>query len=78
MLMRAGWRKLNYAKFLRNDFVANIAWMLIIGILGYAFSASFVLAKKYIKIAEIGLLVGIIVLVLFEKYVLGRRLGSSV
>lgn len=78
MLMRAGWKRLNYGKFLKNNIIANLAWVIAIGSLGYIFSASFVLVGKYIKIVEIGLFLGIVFLILFEKFVLGRKLGSKV
>ncbi len=55
-LIRAGALSVNIKKFLRSNIYANLVWILCVGGLGYVFGASFPLIRKYIRAAEIVLL----------------------
>ncbi len=67
MLMRAGALKVPKKQFAKIDLVATISWMAVIGGLGYFFSASLMLFKKYLRVAEVGLVVVLILYAVFEK-----------
>ncbi len=57
-LMRAGALKVSSREFFKSNLYANCAWIIIVGGFGYLFGASLGLLKKYIRVAEIGLLIG--------------------
>ena len=66
-LMRAGALKINFKKYLENDLVSTLIWIAVIGGLGYGSSLSFLLFKKYLRFAEVGLLIGLIILLILMK-----------
>ena len=66
LMLRAGTLKLEQKKFLKDDFVANIFWIIIVGGLGYISGASYSAIKHYLKFAEGTLLAGIIIFLLIE------------
>ncbi len=72
LLARAGMIRLPFRKFFRDDALASAVWILIIGGLGYASSASFFFLKHYLRFAEGVILVGILAVVLLE-YGVARR-----
>lgn len=55
-LVRAGALNVDIGKFLKSTACANLVWILGVGGLGYAFGASIPLVRKYIRDAEIALL----------------------
>ncbi len=59
LLLRAGTLKMPLKTFIKNDFFATIIWFTIIWGIGYSVGASFVHVKKYLKYAEIGLLIAL-------------------
>ena len=59
LLLRAGALKMSLKTFIKNDFFATIMWFCIIWALGYTVGASFVHVKKYLKYAEICLLIAL-------------------
>lgn len=59
LLLRAGALKMSLSTFIKNDLFATIIWFCIIWALGYTVGASFVYVKKYLKYAEIGLLIAL-------------------
>ncbi len=61
-LLRAGATKLTAGKVARADLPAATLWFLVIGSLGYFFSASAALVKNYIRYSEIALLAGLLLL----------------
>lgn len=71
MLFRAGVIKIPYKKYLKYDFTAAIAWILLVGGLGYFSGASYDLIKKYVRFVEIALL-ALLVLFIFADYFLSK------
>ena len=71
ILARAGVLKLKFSEFVKDDFVANIVWIFIIGGLGYLSGIWFGLAKNYLRFAEQALLAGLI-LFLGLQFIIGR------
>jgi membrane protein DedA with SNARE-associated domain len=71
-LMRVGALQIPFKKYLKTDILSSIIWIISIGGLGYVSSLSFSLFKKYLKFAEIGLLISLIVffvlIKLFSRY----------
>lgn len=61
-LLRAGATKVAAKNIARADLPAATAWFLVIGSLGYFFSASAALVKDYIRYSEIALLAGLLLL----------------
>lgn len=61
-LLRIGTLKIPTKDFIKADFCAASVWIIVIGGLGYAFSASMALLKHYMKYAEVGILIGLCVL----------------
>ena len=59
ILARAGVLKLKFKEFLKDDFIANLAWTVIIGGLGYLSGASFQYIKHYLKFTEYALFIGL-------------------
>lgn len=69
ILCKAGALGLPLKQFMVNDLPGNIAWILIVGGLGYASSAGIVQLGHSLRYAEIGLLLGIIILTLFSRLI---------
>jgi membrane protein DedA with SNARE-associated domain len=67
ILCKAGALGLPIKEFVRDDLPGNIAWILIIGGLGYASSAGIVHLGHSIRYAEIGLLAGIGALMIISR-----------
>lgn len=67
ILCKAGALRIPLKKFLKMDLPANLAWIFIVGGLGYASSAGLAHARRYIHYGEIGLLLGIILLMLLSR-----------
>jgi len=59
-LMRAGNLGLPLKNLMRKDVTATFGWILAVGSLGYAFSASLALVKHYLHLTEIALVAGIL------------------
>ena len=60
ILIRAGMLKLKWTKVEQSDILATLLWMVIVGGLGYFASASFSLAKNYLRFAEVALVLGLL------------------
>lgn len=71
ILLRAGMLKLDFDEFLRIDLPAAFAWMLIVGGLGYAGSASLVIVRHYLRFAEVSLLIALLFFTLFWHLIAG-------
>jgi membrane protein DedA with SNARE-associated domain len=69
ILLRTGMLRYPLRRFIGYDFVSTIIWIIIVGGLGYFSSYSFSLVKHYIKFAEIGLLLGILMFVFVSHYI---------
>ncbi len=78
ILARAGVLKVKYREFFRDDFYANIAWIAIVGGLGYLSGASFGLFKHYLRFAEYALLISLglylVLNFLIAKFTLKKKL----
>ncbi len=61
-IARAGALKVPMKEFLKADAIASFFWMLIVGGIAHASAAAFDYFRRYLKIAEIGLLFGLVVL----------------
>lgn len=67
ILCKAGALHIPLKRFIRDDLPANIFWILIIGGLGYASSAGVVHIRHSIRYAELGLVVGLILLMIISR-----------
>lgn len=76
-LIRTGMLRVPYKDFLRNDFLAILIWVAVIGGVGYLFGASYLLIRRYLKFVEVGLLLIIVIFVLFDK-LLAKRLKDKI
>lgn len=62
IIVRLGMLGLSFGRFLLIDLVAVFIWLLIIGGLGYFSGLFFYLMRDYLHYAEIGILIGLVVL----------------
>ncbi|MBI4119774.1 MAG: VTT domain-containing protein [Parcubacteria group bacterium] len=63
ILVRAGSLGLPWKNILETDIPASLLWITIVGGLGYASGAAFVLIKHYLRFAELGLLAALIIFI---------------
>ncbi len=61
-ILRAGALKIPFKEFLKADAVASVLWMMIIGGIAYLSALTFDYFRHYLKIAEAGLLLGLLFL----------------
>lgn len=61
-LIWAGAHKVDFRKFVLTELFTLVCWLSILGNLAYASAASSLYLKPYLKYAEVGLLIGILVL----------------
>ncbi len=66
-LARAGVGGMGVTKFLEADILAVVAWLFVIGGAGYALSESLEGAARYIKYAEVGLLIGLLAFIILTQ-----------
>jgi len=66
ILARAGMLKMDLTRFIEIDIVGNVLWVAVVGGLGYFLSASLPLLKYYFRYVEVGLLLGLLLLVLLQ------------
>lgn len=69
ILCKAGALGLPLKKFILDDLPGNIAWILIVGGLGYTSSAGIVHIGHSIRYVEIGLVAGIVLLTLISRLI---------
>jgi membrane protein DedA with SNARE-associated domain len=74
-LVRTGMMRMSLRHYLKIILIADIVWVMVITSLGYFFGASFGILKHYLKYGEVGLLLGLIVLVIVERLV--RRVADE-
>jgi membrane protein DedA with SNARE-associated domain len=67
VLARAGMLRLPLRRFLRDDALGSLIWILSLGILGYAASASFSRVAHGLRLVEIILLLSIVIFVLLHE-----------
>lgn len=68
VLVRAGTINFPLKLFLKNDALAIFGWLLVIAGLGYFSSFSLGGVKEYLHFAEIGILIGVVVLLTAEEW----------
>lgn len=73
-LMRAGMLGIKLKAFIKANMLATLAWMLVVGGLGYASGESFALFKRYLRYGEFALLGAVITFFLFWHFVVTKRL----
>lgn len=72
ILIRAGMLRLKWRKIEQSDILATLLWMAIVGGLGYFASASFSLIKHYLRFAEVGLFLGLLIFFCLEHLIAKR------
>lgn len=75
LLVQAGVSRMSPLLYNRIIIISIIVWVAAITSAGYFFGASFEALKHYIKYGEIGLLLGLIILVLSERFI--RRVANE-
>lgn len=73
VLLRAGAVKINFKRFLELDIISSLCWIALIGGLGYLSSSSAVILKQYLKYTEVGLFLGILLMIIVS-HIIARRL----
>ncbi len=68
VLIRAGMSKMDFRKFIKSDLISIIVWIFAIGSLGYFSSFSLAYEKKYLRYAEIALLLALALFFVAEHY----------
>ncbi len=74
MLGRAGVLKINFKKFFGCDFISTLAWIFVVGGLGYLSGASFGFIKHYLKFTEYALAFFLVVFLAVNYFVVRYRL----
>ncbi len=74
IVARAGSVRAPFSKFLRADALATVIWATAIMSLGYFGGFALEAFKNYFRFAEIGLLAGLVLLILLEKWLRKRAL----
>jgi len=69
LLVRMGMTGKSYRDLVRADLPAIVVWQTVIGALGYFSGLSFFLVQRYLRFAEVGLLVGLILFFIIIKIV---------
>lgn len=69
VLIRAGMSKMDFRKFIKSDLISIVVWVAVIGGLGYFSSISLSYEKKYLRYAEISLLIALILFFIVEHYI---------
>lgn len=69
LLVRAGSLKLPFKKFALVDLAAIVLWVATVGGLGYVSGSSFVFLKHYLRFAEFGLALGLVVLFILSHII---------
>jgi membrane protein DedA with SNARE-associated domain len=69
VLIRAGMSKMDFKKFIKSDLISIFVWVAIIGGLGYFSSVSLSYEKKYLRYAEIALLIALVLFFTAEHYI---------
>lgn len=69
VLIRAGMFQMDFKKFIKSDLLSISVWVAVIGGLGYFSSFSLAYEKKYLRYAEIALLIGLVLFFVVEHYI---------
>lgn len=72
IIARSGMLKMPFKKFVKAAWLSSVIWLVVIGALGFIFSASFDAVKKYVSYAELIPLLALLVFYLLERLVSSR------
>ncbi len=67
VLIRAGMFQMDFRRFVKNDILAILIWVGVIGGLGLFSSLSLEYMRKYVRFVEVSLLVGLLSFFVFER-----------
>ncbi len=77
LLARAGRLNISPKKFVKSDILASTLWIIIVGGLGYTAGAAYSLLRSYIKFAEVGLLVFLVIFVVVDRFVVSKKIQKK-
>ncbi|MBI2120423.1 MAG: VTT domain-containing protein [Parcubacteria group bacterium] len=69
VLIRAGMFQMDFKKFIKSDIISIVVWIAVVGGLGYFSSMSLAYEKKYLRYAEIALLLALVLFFVAEHYI---------
>ncbi|MBI4121622.1 MAG: VTT domain-containing protein [Candidatus Ryanbacteria bacterium] len=69
IVMRAGALNINLRTMLKNDCASSAIWVTLVGGIGYFSGTWFALARQYVRFAEVGLLIGLLLFLTLERAV---------
>jgi len=69
VLMRAGSLGISLKRFVFDDIISTFIWVLVIGGLGYLSGFSFEFSRQFLRFAELGLLIALIIFFLLFRAV---------
>jgi len=76
IFFRAGAIRIRWGKLEQSDILATLFWMAVVAGLGYFSSASFSLAKHYLRFGEIALLLGLIIFFTLKHLIVKKSKGK--
>lgn len=74
MLMRSGALNIPLKEYLPDAFLATIPWIIIIGFLGFASSASLFFIRRYLRFVEVGLFIMLLIFIVLWNSVIAPLL----
>lgn len=72
LIARAGALKLPFRRFIRNDILATVPWLIIVVLIGFGSSASIGLLRSYFKSIRYALLIGLVLFFVAWHFVSGN------
>lgn len=72
ILMRAGALNVPFKTYIKNDIISSALWILVVGSLGFASGASYVILKRYLKYGEAAILL-LFVMFFFLDYFIAKK-----
>jgi membrane protein DedA with SNARE-associated domain len=72
LLTRLGTLRFSWKRFIKIDFISNLLWAFVVGGLGYFSGAAFFASKHYLRLAEIGLLLALILFFVIKHFVIKK------
>lgn len=77
ILIRAGILGLPYKKYISYDLISALAWIFVIGGLGFLSGASFELIRHNLRFVEYALVIGLAVFIILQRLVVRRQLWKK-
>lgn len=68
-LIRIGMLNLQFSKFIRASLPSTVIWLIVVGLIGFFFSASFDVLKHYLKYGELVLLFVVVLYVAIDIFI---------